>query len=162
MRDTDSKKESVAVGDVLIRRAEVSEQRSLEALERRAGLANPGDREAILARPEIIEVPLEQIVAGDVLVLETEGVVAGFAAVKARSDGEIDLDGLFVDPPMQRRGFGRLLVEHCCRIARARGATTMFVIGNPHALDFYLACGFEMIGTAKTRFRPAPLMRKGL
>ena len=147
---------------ILIRGAVASEQKNLEELERRAGLANPGDREAILAHPEIIEVPLEQIESGDVFVIEAAGVIAGFAAVKARPDGEIELDGLFVDPEMQRRGFGRLLVEHCCRIAQDRGATAMYVIGNPHALEFYLACGFESIGTAQTRFRPAPLMRRGL
>jgi len=65
--------------DFVIRKAVAAEQKALEELERRAGLANPGDREAILAHPEIIEVPLEQIAAGDVFLLETKGAIAGFA-----------------------------------------------------------------------------------
>ena len=146
----------------VIRVAVPSEQKSLEELERRAGLANPGDREGILAHPEVIEVPPEQIVSGDVFVLETNGIVAGFAAVNPRLDSDTDLDGLFVDPPMQRCGFGRLLVEHCVGIARERGSRHLYVIGNPHAEAFYKACGFEQIGTAETRFRPAPLMRRSL
>ena len=145
-----------------IRRAVASEQPSLEALERRAGLANPGDREAILAHPEVIEVPLDQIVSGDVFLLETDGLIAGFAAVKPRPDGDTDLDGLFVEPEMQRRGFGGLLVEECARVACARGSQFLYVIGNRHAEAFYLACGFEPIGTCETRFAPALLMRKEL
>ena len=135
---------------------------SLEELERRAGLNNPGDREAMLVHPEVIEVALDQIVSGDVFVLEADGVVAGFAAVKPRSDGNTDLDGLFVEPEMQRRGFGRLLVEYCAGVARTRGSGALYVVGNPHAEAFYKACGFEQIGTSETRFRPAPLMRKAL
>jgi len=151
----------VAVSFV-IRTALPSEQRHLEELERRAGLANPGDREAILIHPEIIEVPLEQIVSGDVFVLEAKGVVAGFASVKSRQDGDTDLDGLFVDPVMQRSGFGRLLVDYCAGIARARDSKALHVIGNPHAEDFYLACEFEQVGTTKTRFGPGLLMRRTL
>jgi len=146
----------------VIRRAKAYEQRSLEELERRAGLANPGDREALLAHPEVIEVPLAQIVAGDVFVIETNGAVAGFAAIKGKSDGETDLDGLFVDPVMQRRGFGRLLVEHCAAVARAKGSRYLYVIGNLHAEAFYLATGFEPMGPCETRFGPALLMRKAL
>jgi len=148
--------------DFVIRKAVAAEQKALEALERRAGLANPGDREAILAHPEIIEVPLEQIAAGDVFLLETKGAIAGFAALKPRDDGDAELDGLFVDPAMQRRGFGRLLVEHCAGIARARGSRYLCVIGNFHAEAFYLVTGFEPIGPCETRFGPALLMRKPL
>lgn len=146
----------------VIRRAVAAEQKALEELERRAGLANPGDREAILAHPEIIEVPLEQIESGDVFVVETNGVAAGFATLKPRPDGDTELDGLFVDPEMQRRGLGRSLVEHCAEIARTKGFANLCVIGNFHAQAFYLACGFSEIGTTQTRFGPALLMRKPL
>jgi GNAT superfamily N-acetyltransferase len=150
------------VGDPVIRAALPSEQKSLEDLERHAGLANPGDRALILAHPEIVEVPPDQIASGDVFVLEADGAVAGFAAVKSRPDRDTDLDGLFVEPEMQRRGFGRLLVSHCSGIARVRGSRYLYVIGNPHAEGFYLACGFEQIGITQTQFGPAPLMRKRL
>ena len=146
----------------VIRQALASEQHDLEELERRAGLANPGDRAAILSHREIIEVPPDQILAGDVFVLETAGVIAGFASLKRRSDRETDLDGLFVEPEMQRHGFGRLLVEHCAEVARTRGSLYLFVIGNPHAEAFYAACRFQFLGPCETRFGPALLMRKAL
>src|SRR5262249_26380867 len=75
-----------------------------------------------------------------------------FAAVEARSDGETELDALFTDPGMRRRGIARSLVEHCVDVARARGSAALCVIGNPHAKDFYTACGFSVTGTTETRF----------
>lgn len=146
----------------LIRPAVISEQKELEELQRRASLANAGDRDALLAHPDAIEIPAEQIASGAVFVLEQEGVIAGFAAVLPRDDGDAELDALFVEPTMRRCGFGRSLVEHCCEIARSEGSTFFHVIGNPHAEDFYLACGFKLTGTTETRFGPGLLMRREL
>jgi len=36
------------------------------------------------------------------------------------------------------------------------------VIGNPHAENFYLSCGFEQTGTIQTRFGVGLQMRKAL
>jgi hypothetical protein len=54
----------------LIRRAVASEQKELEDLQLRASLTNPGDRDALLANPDAIELPLAQIAAGGVFVAE--------------------------------------------------------------------------------------------
>jgi ribosomal protein S18 acetylase RimI-like enzyme len=144
---------------LLIRMAETSEKKELEALQWRASLANPGDRDALLAHPDAIEVPIAQIAAGRMFVAELNQKVAGFAAVGPRADGESDLDALFVDPPMQRRGIARLLVAHCAEFARSQDCAFLYVIGNPHAQDFYARCGFITIGTSETRFGPGLLMR---
>ena len=53
---------------VLIRPAVLSEQKTLEALQLRASLSNPGDRDALLANPDAIELPLEHIALGRVFV----------------------------------------------------------------------------------------------
>lgn len=147
---------------IIIRKAIVSEKAALEALQLRASLANEGDREALLANPDAIDQPIEQIASGDVFVLEMNGKIAGFAALIPRPDGDTELDGLFVEPDLRRRGVGRLLVEHCAQIALCRGARNLRVIGNPHAEAFYLSCGFEMGGWTETRFGPGLLMRKRL
>ena len=63
-----------------IRNAILSEKAALEGLQLRASLANEGDREALLANPDAIELPSEQIASGDVFVLELSGRIAGFAA----------------------------------------------------------------------------------
>lgn len=147
---------------IIIRNAIVSEKAALEALQLRASLANEGDRAALLANPDAIEQPIEQIASGDVFVLELNGKIAGFAALIPKPDGDTELDGLFVEPGLRRRGVGRLLVEHCAQIALSKGSRNLFVIGNPHAEAFYLSCGFEMGGWTETRFGPGLLMRKRL
>jgi GNAT superfamily N-acetyltransferase len=84
----------------------------------------------------------------------------GFAALLPRADGDVELDALFVDPSVRRCGIGRSLVDHCVQIVRAQGSAGLCVIGNPHASDFYNACGFAVVGTTTTRFGPGLLMRK--
>jgi GNAT superfamily N-acetyltransferase len=143
----------------MIRPAIPADRQALEALQLRASLGNEGDRETLLRHPDAIDLPLEQIIAGAVFVLEQNGAVAGFSAIMAREDGDTELDALFVEPGIQRQGVGRRLVEHCAEIARSKGSTTLHVIGNPHAEQFYLACGFCIIGSFETRFGPGLLMR---
>ena len=134
----------------------------LESLQRRASLNNPGDRDALLANPDAIALPIEQIDQGFVFVAERDGVVAGFAAVVPRSDGGAELDALFVEPHLWKRGIGRRLVDHIADVARARGANVLHVVGNPHAEGFYIACGFRVTGTVDTRFGIGLAMRRPL
>ena len=147
---------------IVIRRALQTERSSLEALQWRASLANSGDRESLLANPDAIALPVEQIVDGHVFVAQREGVIVGFAVVLMRPDGNADLDGLFVEPTLWKRGVGRLLVDHCADVARARASRILHVVGNPHAEGFYAACGFHTAGTVETRFGAGLAMERGL
>lgn len=148
--------------NVRIRPAVSFEHAALEALQRRASLNNPGDREAILANPDAIELPLAQIADGHVFVAECDGTLAGFAAVVPRDSSAMDLDALFVEPALWRQGVGRVLIDHCVDFVGRQGMTALHVIGNPHAEKFYRACGFEMVGTTETRFGPGLLFRRPL
>src|SRR5215813_7217617 len=127
--------------DLLIRPAVTSEQKELEELQLRASLTNAGDRDALLAHPDAIELPLAQISAGGVFVAEWNGTIVGFAAVEPRADGESELDALFVDPNMRRRGIAKSLVAHCAEVARTQESAFLYVVGNSHAKEFYAACG---------------------
>ena len=147
---------------VRIRAAVASEHAALEAVQRRASLNNPGDREAILANPDAIELPPEQIAAGHVFVAEKDGAIAGFAAVVPRETAEMDLDALFVEPHLWGQGIGRLLIDYCVDASRQEEKTALHVIGNPHAAGFYRACGFELHGTVATRFGDGLLFRKAI
>ena len=69
------------MNDVRIRPAASSERKELEALQWRASLSNAGDRNALLAHPDAIELTVEQIEAGGVFVAEWNGLLAGFSAV---------------------------------------------------------------------------------
>lgn len=142
-----------------IRPARLNERRALEELQRRASLENPNDREAILAHPEVIELPDAQLAAGQVFVAESGGFQVGFSVLLPRDDGDVELDGLFVEPSLWRSGVGRGLIDHAIGEAKAHGAKAIHVIGNPHAEGFYEAVGFATIGVTQTRFGPALLMR---
>jgi N-acetylglutamate synthase-like GNAT family acetyltransferase len=150
------------MSDVVIRPAVPAERSSLEALQWRASLSNPGDRDALLSNRDSIVLPLEQIADGHVFVAELAGVIVGFAAVLPRPDGNAELDALFVDPYLWKRGVGRLLVDHCVRVAQERSSRILHVVGNPHAEGFYLACGFQATGTVDTRFGPGLAMQRAV
>jgi GNAT superfamily N-acetyltransferase len=147
---------------VLIRSAIPAEHEALEALQLRASMGNAGDREALSMHPDAIDLPLEQILIGAVFVVEQNGAVVGFSVILPREDGDTELEALFVEPSAQRRGIGKRLIQHCAKIARSKGSTTLHVIGNLHAEQFYLACGFSTIGAFHTRFGRGLLMRMPL
>ena len=148
--------------EISIRPAWPDDHTMLESLQWRASLSNPGDRDALLANPDAIALPIEQITAGCVFVAERAGIVAGFAAVVLRPDGGAELDALFVEPHLWKHGIGRRLVDHIAAVARVRAASFLHVIGNPHAEGFYVSCGFRVMGTAGTRFGVGLAMRRPL
>ena len=150
------------MADIVIRPALQAERSRLEALQWRASLANAGDRDALLANPDAIALPVEQIADGHVLVAQRDGVIVAFAAVLPRADGNAELDALFVEPSLWKRGVGRLLVEHCADLARGRASRILHVVGNPHAEGFYVACGFRTTGAVETRFGAGLAMQRGL
>ena len=147
---------------MIVRSALVSERKSLEALQWRASLENPGDSEALRAYPDAIELPVGQIEGGGVFVAEVDEVVLGFAAILPRDDGDSELDALFVEPVAWRRGIGRALVQRCCQAASAAGCRSLRVLGNPHAEAFYRSCDFAVVGTQQTRFGVGLLMKRNL
>jgi GNAT superfamily N-acetyltransferase len=137
-----------------IRVAMPEEREALEALQRRASLANKEDRPHLEAHPDAIHLPPAQLANGQVLVAELDGRVAGFAAVVG---GE--LDGLFVEPELWRRGVGAVLVDAATHEARKRGLA-LTVTANPAAREFYERCGFSLEGETQTRFGPGLRMSK--
>ncbi len=139
-----------------------AERTALEGLQRRASLMWEDDREALLAHPDAIDLPLAQITGGRTIVAERTGELLGFAVVLRRDDGDAELDGLFVEPVQWRHGIGRALVEQAERLATADGAANLWVTANTRALGFYDSCGFVTAGEVATRFRPAPRMRKSI
>ena len=137
-----------------LRLARAEERELLEDLQRRASLALPPYREQIEANSDAIHLPAAQIANGQVTVAELDGEVVGFAAVVG---GE--LDGLFVEPALWRRGVGRALVDDATHQARRKGLA-LTVIAAPTARGFYESCGFVVEGEAETRFGPALRMSR--
>jgi GNAT superfamily N-acetyltransferase len=146
----------------VIRPARLDERKDLIALQRRASLMWDEDRAALLAHPDAIDLPTDQIVGGHVFVWVEAGEVMGFGVVLPREDGGAELDGLFVEPEGWGRGIGRGLVAHAVEKARGRGCDVLNVVSNKRALGFYRKCGFEALGEVATRFSTGVAMVKGL
>ena len=142
-----------------LRQAHAQERFELEALQWRASLANDHDRGSLIAHPEAIDLPEAQISAGQVTVADMDGKAVGFAVVLPRPDGDVELDGLFVEPTLWKSGLGRALVQASEAFGRVKGASSLHVVGNPHALGFYEACGFMPAGVQTTQFGPGILLR---
>lgn len=117
------------------------------------------DTAELLAQPELVQVPVEHLTAATCVVAEVDGAPAGFATVLPRSDGEAELDGLFVHPDRQRLGLGRALIADVAQLARVMGAKTLHVVANEDANAFYRAVGFVQTGMAPTALKPAPMMK---
>jgi len=145
---------SASTDPVRIRVARPKEREQLEALQWRASLANEADRPHLEANPDAIDLPAEHVESGQVIVAELDGKVAGFAAILG---GE--LDGLFVEPDLWRKGVGKALVDAATLLARRRGLS-LSVTANKAALGFYERCGFAIEGEAETRFGPALRMSR--
>lgn len=144
--------------DLRIRLANPEERDELEQLQRRASLALGEYNEQLEAHPDAIQLPMEQIERGQVIVAQLGGRVAGFAVVLMDENGA-ELDGLFVEPGDWRRGIGAALIDVAVHEARRHGLA-MMVIANPSAREFYEKCGFLVEGEAETRFGPALRMSR--
>jgi GNAT superfamily N-acetyltransferase len=137
-----------------------AERTALEGLQRRASLVWEDYRDALLENPDAMDLPLNQITDGQTIVAQMRDEIVGFAVVLPRDDGHAELDGLFVEPNVWRRGIGRGLIERAQALGSTKGATTLFVVANPRAQDFYKTCG-RRIGEAPTRFGIGLVMRRG-
>jgi N-acetylglutamate synthase-like GNAT family acetyltransferase len=146
------------LAELTIRLARPGEQQELEALQRRASLALGEYDQQLEAEPDAIQLPVEQIEHGAVIVAERDDRIAGFAVVLIEGD-EAELDGLFVEPAQWRKGIGAALVDVAVHEARRQGLS-MMVVANPSARGFYEKCGFSVEGQAETRFGPALRMSR--
>lgn len=71
------------------------------------------------------------------------------------------------DPAQIRKGYGRALMEHVLRDARAAGVREMLCQSTRMAVPFYAACGFEVLHEIEITLRagivfPAVAMRNSL
>jgi len=70
----------------------------------------------------------------------------GFYALEHRSDGDCELEALFVEPACIGSGVGRALIDHAKRMASTVGATRLIIQGDPHAAGFYIGAGGRQTG----------------
>jgi ribosomal protein S18 acetylase RimI-like enzyme len=156
--------------DIVVREAGESDALCLHALGTQVFLdtyAKEGIREAIAreAQQELsVTAFLEQLTAPRVrtLLAERSGFVVAFASVTlgathplvAKGPGA-ELSRLYVQSPFIRQGVGSLLLRHVEALARAGGASTLWLtawVGNARALAFYASQGYEERGSTDHEF----------
>src|SRR5262245_15019633 len=85
-----------------------------------------------------------EIVAGRLLVIETDGAIVGYIVCKSEPNAYL-IESLAVHPTHQRKGYGRRLVERALAEARAAGFRTVRLYTNAamtENLSLYRHLGF--------------------
>lgn len=90
-----------------------------------------------------------------VYLVEWEGVVAGFYALKGRGE-TVELDHLWIDPAFIGKGLGSRLLVHAKANACGDGVRRIETDSDPHAVGFYLRMGAERIGETPAPMEGAP------
>ena len=144
---------------VQVRTALPADLPALRRLFRRSSLSNEGDRELMIAHPELVEPSEEAVAEGRTRVaMSGDGTILGFATGRRLESGVVELEDLFVDPDSMRLGIGRALVADQVALAEAQGIAGIEVTANPHAAAFYRSVGFVHVGETETQFGPAARM----
>ena len=134
----------------------------LQDLYRRSSLNNENDRPVLLASPDALIWTGDHLAAGRTLVAEdADGRILGFATTVPFEEG-LELEDLFVDPDVMRRGVATRLVRALIERGVAASVPWIEVTANPHAAAFYASVGFTEVGTVQTRFASAPRLRRSI
>ena len=134
----------------------------IQSLYRRSSMVWEEHRADLEAHPEVLVLDPGPILAQQVRVAESGGRILGFSTVVPGDGGGVELDGLFVEPDLLRRGVGRRLVDDLVALARTGGARRIEVTANLRAVGFYERCGFVAEGEVPTQFGPALRMHLDL
>ncbi len=156
--------------DIVVRAAGEADALCLHALATQVFLdtyASEGIREAIAreAQQELsVAAFVEQFAAPRVRVLlaERRGFLVAFASVALGATHSLvpkgpaaELSRLYVQSPFIRQGIGSLLLRHVEALARAAGASTLWLtawVGNARALAFYAGQGYAELGSTDHEF----------
>jgi ribosomal-protein-alanine N-acetyltransferase len=89
-----------------------------------------------------------------VLVIDDEGPIRGFLIARIAGE-ECELENIVVASSNQHRGLGSKLMQELTAVARAHGATRIFLEvreSNVAARSLYENCGFTISGRRKSYF----------
>jgi GNAT superfamily N-acetyltransferase len=147
------------VSSVRIRLACAGDLPALRNVFRRSSLSNEGDRELLLARPEVLELADEGIIEGRTRVgVGADDEILGFITTRLLDACVLEIEDLFVDPGWMRTGVASRLVEDLLATAGRDGVGRIEVTANPHAAAFYRHVGFVKGDDSETRLGGAPRM----
>jgi GNAT superfamily N-acetyltransferase len=102
----------------------------------------------------VLTVRAEAIEAGLVQVVDADGVIGGFYALRKLSGERCELDLLFVEPDFIGQGLGARLYRHALVEAGRLGWTSLEIESDPGAEAFYLRMGARRVGTRASTVEP--------
>lgn len=138
---------------MLIRPAKPEDLPAMQAIERHAATAahwTPADYEKIFSAPEL-QADWRRIA----LVIEDQGRVEGFLVAQTVG-GEWELENVAIQPEARRRGHGTRLVGELLDLARAQGASAVFLearASNAAARSLYEKWAFVESGRRPRYYR---------
>jgi GNAT superfamily N-acetyltransferase len=148
------------MSDISTRPATDRDLEALRGLYRRSSLSNEGDRDSLLASPEVLHWAGDHLAAGKTRAATyAQGRILGFATVVSIEGGR-EVEDLFVDPDAMRRGVATRLVIDAVADAVRDGVPWIEVTANRHAAEFYASVGFVWVRDEETLFGPAPRLRR--
>jgi len=104
------------------------------------------------------ELTLTALDLAEVLVVEMEGTPGGFYSLQPVSETRAELGHLFVEPSLQRRGLGRLMIADALQRARAAGFQWLAIQGDPNAAQFYEQVGATRVGERESDSIPGRML----
>ena len=144
---------------VRIRAACASDLPALRDVFRRSSLSNEGDRDLLLARPEVLDLTDEGITEGRTQVaVGADEEILGFITTRRLEGCVLEIEDLFVAPEWMRTGVASRLVEDVLATASGKGVRRIELTANPHADVFYRHVGFVQGHDSETRLGGAPRM----
>jgi ribosomal protein S18 acetylase RimI-like enzyme len=134
-----------------IRPATAADAMELTALAHRAKASWGYPADWIAAWRNDLTMTADYLAARRAFVAEHDGRAAGVLVFEEHAD-HWSVEHLWIDPDLQRRGIGRLLVRHGLALATRDRAARVHVLSDPYAEPFYLRMGAVRIGV-----EPAPM-----
>ncbi|KVK54220.1 hypothetical protein BCY90_16150 [Agrobacterium deltaense] len=142
------------------RPARAADLPELEALQARASLATGENVDDLMANPDAMTIPPENLARS--VVAEISGAIAGFCTILSTSLYEAEVDAVFVDPKAWRTGLGRALLLRAEQEILTKETHSLEVVSGRYAVPFYESLGFQESGVEMTRFGPAVRLVKTL
>ena len=90
---------------------------------------------------------------GDMYAGVEDGCAVAVCVVTDECGGVLEIKNLAVVPPMQGRGYGRVMIGHVAKVYGTRFKTLRVGTGESLlTLPFYEKCGFRIVGRVKNFF----------
>lgn len=148
---------------VKVRRARSGDEAALTALALRAKASWGYDEAFMAACREELTFTEQKMTAWSVWVAEADGELAGMIALSL--GGVAEVEEFFVEPRLQGRGLGTILMAELVAAARSAGVKTLEVDADPNAESIYERLGFATVGRSPSGSIPGrwlPRMRLSL